>query len=50
MMDFTRDIVWEQVKEGRIEVTQGGEVRTYEEREGLKGPIRVRRGEEWDSG
>lgn len=50
MMDFTRDIVWEHVKEGRVEVTQGGEVRTYEEREGLKGPIRVRRGEGWDSG
>jgi hypothetical protein len=50
MMDPVRDIVWEEVMKGRVEVTQGGEVRTLQEREGLKGPIRVRRGEKWDNG
>lgn len=49
MMDPVRDIVWAEVKKGRVEVTQGGEVRKLEEREGLKGPIRVRRGEKWNS-
>jgi len=49
MMDPVRDIVWEEVKKGRVEVTQGGEVRELEEREGLKGPIRVRRGVKWNS-
>jgi hypothetical protein len=50
MMDPVRNIVWEEVMKGTVEVTQGGEVRTLEEREGLKGPIRVRRGEKWNSG
>jgi len=50
MMDPVRDIVWEEVRKGTVEVTQGGEVRSLEEREGLKGPIRVRRGEKWNSG
>jgi len=50
MMDPVRDIVWGEVRKGTVEVTQGGEVRTLEEREGLKGPIRVRRGEKWNSG
>ena len=49
MMDPVRDIVWEEVMKGTVEVTQGGEVRMLEEREGLKGPIRVRRGENWNS-
>jgi hypothetical protein len=49
-MSFTRDVVWEQVQSGRVEVTQGGDVRLFEEREGLKGPIRVRRGQNWESG
>jgi hypothetical protein len=50
MMDPVRDIVWEEVSKGRVEVTQGGEARSLEEREGLKGPIRVRRGKKWNSG
>jgi hypothetical protein len=50
MMEPVRDIVWEEVRKGRVEVTQSGEVRSLEEREGLKGPIRVRRGEKWNSG
>jgi len=50
MMDPVRNIVWEEVRKGTVEVTQGGEVRTLEERDGLKGPIRVRRGEKWNSG
>lgn len=50
MMDPVRDIVWEEVRKGTVEVTQGGEVRTLDEREGLKGPIRVRRGDKWNSG
>jgi hypothetical protein len=49
MMDPVRDIVWREVEKGRVEVTQGGEVRTLEERDGLRGPIRVRRGGMWDS-
>ncbi|ORY24664.1 hypothetical protein BCR39DRAFT_507370 [Naematelia encephala] len=48
MMDQVRDVVWDQVREGRVQVTQGGVVRSLEEREGLKGPIRVRKGPEWD--
>jgi len=47
MMDEVRDIVWKEVQEGRVEVTQGGEVRKYEEREEIKGPIRVRREPKW---
>lgn len=50
MMDPVRDVVWEEVRKGQVEVTQGGIVRTHEEREGLKGPIRVRKGEKWGSG
>ncbi len=46
-MDEVRDIVWKEVQEGRVEVTQGGEVRKYEEREEIKGPIRVRREPKW---
>jgi hypothetical protein len=48
MMEPVRNIVWEEVKKGFVQVTQGGVVRVWEEREGLKGPIRVRRGEKWD--
>ena len=50
MMDPVRDIVWEEVRTERVEVTQGGVVRSLEERQGLKGPIRVRRGPKWESG
>jgi hypothetical protein len=50
MMDPVRNIVWEEVRQGTVEVTQGGEARSLEEREGLKGPIRVRRGAKWNSG
>jgi hypothetical protein len=49
MMNFTRGVVWEQVRDGRVQVTQGGEVREYEQRDLLTGPIRVRRGPEWTS-
>jgi len=49
MMNPVRDIVWAEVEKGRVQVTQGGEVRELEEREGLKGPIRVRRGLKWTS-
>ena len=49
-MDPVRDIVWEEVRTERVEVTQGGVVRSLEERPGLKGPIRVRRGPKWESG
>lgn len=52
-MDPVREVVWEQVSLGRVEVTQRGEVRDLEEREGIRGPIRVRRGagfEGWDPG
>lgn len=47
MMDPVRDVVWEEVRKGKVEVTQGGVSRSLEDREGLKGPIRVRRGREW---
>lgn len=46
-MDPVRSIVWDEVKKGHVQVTQGGEVRPYEERNDLKGPIRVRRGPKW---
>lgn len=47
MMDEVRGVVWEEVRKGRVEVTQGGGVRTYDERGEIKGPIRVRRGADW---
>jgi hypothetical protein len=47
MMNFTRELVWAEVRKGRVEVTQGGEVRKWQDRNTLKGPIRVRRGEKW---
>lgn len=47
-MDPVRAVVWEEVKKGHVQVTQGGQVRTYNERNDLKGPIRVRRGPNWD--
>lgn len=43
LMDPVRDVVWEEVASGKVEVTQGGVARSIEERAGLKGPIRVRR-------
>lgn len=46
LMEPVRVVVWNEVEQGRAEVTQGGVVRGLEEREGLKGPIRVRRGKE----
>lgn len=49
MMEFTRSVVWEQVRTGRVQVTQGGEVRGYGQRDSLTGPIRIRRGPEWTS-
>jgi len=47
MMVEVRDIVWREVEAGRVEVTQGGESRRLEERESIRGPIRVRRGPNW---
>ena len=47
MMDPVRDIVWDAVERGEVEVTQGGGVRTLEQRNEIKGPIRIRRGPEW---
>lgn len=48
LMEPTREIVWEQVRSGRVQVTQAGEVREYEDRGSIKGPIRLRRGPEWE--
>lgn len=48
-MDPVRAVVWDDVKEGLLEVTQKGEVRDWAKRAELKGPIRVRRGPRWDS-
>lgn len=49
-MDPVRDFVWDQASKGYVQVTQGGIVRSFDEREHLKGPIRVRRGPRWDEG
>lgn len=49
MMDEVRDEVWEQVKAGTVLVTQRGDMRDYEERFNIKGPIRVKRGPNWDA-
>jgi hypothetical protein len=46
-MDAARDEVWKLAEEEIVEVTQGGEVRSVDERESLKGPIRVKRGKKW---
>ena len=46
-MDPVRDLVWQDVKVGKLQVTQKGEVRTYVERREIKGPIRVKRGPKW---
>ena len=48
MMEFTREVVWEEVRRGAVHVTQGGEVRPYEGRGEVRGPIRVIRGERWE--
>lgn len=48
LMDPVRDMVWQDVTVGKLQVTQKGEVRAYEERRGIKGPIRVKRGPKWD--
>lgn len=45
-MEPIRDVVWDEVAVGRVEVMQRGVARSLEERDGLKGPIRVRRGKE----
>ncbi|WVW80372.1 hypothetical protein I302_102353 [Kwoniella bestiolae CBS 10118] len=50
LMDPVREVVWDEVREGRVEVTQKGEVRRWEDRGEIRGPIRVRRGGEWDEG
>ena len=47
-MDPVRAVVWDDVKRGVVEVTQKGEVRPWEMRNDLKGPIRVKRGLKWD--
>ncbi|RXK42576.1 hypothetical protein M231_00130 [Tremella mesenterica] len=43
LMDSVRDVVWDEVQRGNVEVTQGGTVRTWDEKEKIKGPIRVRK-------
>ncbi|KAL7423687.1 hypothetical protein Q5752_001269 [Cryptotrichosporon argae] len=47
-MDPVRDAVWDLVRERRVEVTQGGIARALDERDAIRGPIRVRRGERWE--
>jgi hypothetical protein len=47
LMEPVRDVVWACVREGWVEVCQGGEARGWEGREGVRGPIRVRKGEKW---
>lgn len=47
MMPFVRKVAWEEVREGRIEVTQKGQARTWEHRDSIKGPIRLRKGPAW---
>lgn len=47
-MDPVRAVVWDDVECGYVQVTQKGEVRAWEMRNDLKGPIRVRRGPKWD--
>lgn len=49
MMIDVRNVIWDEVHGGRMEVTQKGIVRTLKDREGLRGPIRVRRGSKWDT-
>lgn len=44
MMPHVRQVVWDLVKDGQAEVTQRGEVRSWDMRNNLKGPLRVRRG------
>jgi hypothetical protein len=48
LLDPVREVVWEEVRRGRVEVTQGGNRREWEKRKEIKGPIRVRRGPRWD--
>ncbi|GFZ43288.1 hypothetical protein JCM24511_01007 [Saitozyma sp. JCM 24511] len=48
LMDPVREVVWEEVRRGRVEVTQGGDRREWEKRKEIKGPIRIRRGPRWD--
>lgn len=47
-MDPVRDVVWGEVQRGKVEVTQKGEMRDYEGRKDIRGPIRVRRGPRWE--
>jgi hypothetical protein len=48
LMDPVRDLVWGDVKVGKVQVTQKGEVREYAGRGDIRGPIRVKRGPKWD--
>ncbi|WWC60524.1 uncharacterized protein I303_103098 [Kwoniella dejecticola CBS 10117] len=48
LMDPVREVVWDQVRRGIVEVTQKGEVREYKSRGEIRGPIRVRKGPKWD--
>jgi hypothetical protein len=50
LMEPVRAVVWEDVNAGKVEVTQGGTVRMYDQRDEIKGPIRVRRGRGWGKG
>ncbi|ORX35426.1 hypothetical protein BD324DRAFT_652555 [Kockovaella imperatae] len=47
LMDSVRDEVWKAVEIDQVQVTQGGKVRDLEDKDNLKGPIRVRKGPEW---
>ncbi|WRT65906.1 uncharacterized protein IL334_002857 [Kwoniella shivajii] len=48
LMDPVRQIVWEQVNKGNVQVTQKGEIRSFDQRNDIKGPIRVKKGEHWN--
>lgn len=47
-MPAVRDLVWACAQRGWVEVTQKGEVRAYEAREGVRGPVRVKKGPRWE--
>ena len=49
MMPHVRQVVWDLVKDGQAEVTQRGDVRSWDMRNDLKGPLRVRRGPQYIS-
>ncbi|WWC88102.1 uncharacterized protein L201_003006 [Kwoniella dendrophila CBS 6074] len=48
LMDPVRQVIWEQVNLGIVNITQKGEIRNYDERFQIKGPIRIKKGENWN--